>query len=202
MTVINIKKKYIFIANMKTASTLIHKLLKQDKPDLISMRTIYETPIGKHDNYMRIKKYLKTINYEIDDFYIFGFVREPCDRLISCFKHDLNGKYLPYKFQQIYKYDLRSFVSYIIYNQEKHFRSFKYMFCNEQGRLPDNLHIFKYEDLIKIIPSIFSKFNIYYPNNLPVINPAKNNITFDLPKNIKDLIKKRYRDDWKYYNSY
>ena len=48
MTVISLRKKYIFIANMKTASTTIHHLLKKDNPDIISFHIESEENISKN----------------------------------------------------------------------------------------------------------------------------------------------------------
>ena len=60
MTIIDLKAKYIFIANPKTGSTSVHRFLanKYHKNNelhnnanstLIAMKTIYSKPIGKHD---------------------------------------------------------------------------------------------------------------------------------------------------------
>lgn len=199
MTVINLKKKYIFIANMKTASTTIHYLLKKDNPDLISMKSVKTKPIGKHDNYNKIKFFLKTHNLNIDNFYIFGFIREPCDRMQSCFNHDITGNYLLRKYGLIYGYNIQSLTSYVNYGLEQHFQPFKYMFCNKNGILPTNVHIFKYEELDKSINNIFNKFNIPKPNKLPNINKSNIETNYIFDNKLKEVIKKRYPDDWSYY---
>jgi hypothetical protein len=199
MTVISLRKKYIFIANMKTASTTIHHLLKKDNPDIISFKSVHTKPIGKHDNYIKIKNYLKYLNYNIDDFYIFGFIREPSDRLISCFKHDIKGNYINKKYGLHLGLNQNSLSFYIENGLEQHFRPFKFMFCNENGYLPNNVKIFKYENLSNAINEIFNNINIKIPNKIPMKNNSKLKIRLSINNSLSNIIKNRYKFDCEKY---
>ena len=195
MTIIDFKYKYIFIANMKTASTSIHDYYKNylSNNNITSKESINVKPIGKHDTYQDIKRYLDKLKIDINDFYIFGFVRDPVKRIKSCFLYEYKNKY--------HKYLLNNseFNKYIRNNGEKHFWPVYKVFYNENLKLPNNVHIFKMENLyesIKIInKSIGFKdldIKIKIMNSTPV-----NNLIIE-PVEL-EILKKRYKSDFTYY---
>jgi hypothetical protein len=149
MTIIDYSKKYIFISNMKTASTYINNIFAEFKPDILLDTCVNEyKSIGKHSSYLKLKQFLKEINYDINDFYIFFFIREPVSRLISCFNYEtLNRRKEILKW---YKYPWKNnqsdFEKYI-HIKSHHFRTVNQMLFDENGKIPNNVDIYKYENL-------------------------------------------------------
>lgn len=211
MTIISFHYKYIFIANPKTGSTSIHDLLskKYTKPgDIIAKKSIHEKPIGKHDTYEKIKQYLTEKNQNIDDFYIFSFIREPFKRLISSFNYELNCGYYKLKVQN----PLVDFTeNFLNPNIRKHFSPniFKeYFYCN--NTLPSNLYIYKIEEVIKFSQDIKEKCAISISKEqIPHIHQSKKIINPTVPDLIKLLSKEKlnelyhlYEDDFKEYYTF
>ena len=124
MTIIDFNKKFIFIANKKTGSTSLHSYFKKHLSNnfIYSIESINDNPLGKHDSYLDIKNFLSDININIDTFYIFGFVRDPIDRIKSCYKYE---KYRNFKYLQNFKLNSDDFNKYITLNLTTHFDFYK-----------------------------------------------------------------------------
>tara|TARA_R100001163_G_scaffold55763_1_gene43312 strand:- start:4636 stop:5208 length:573 start_codon:yes stop_codon:yes gene_type:complete len=69
--IVDLDKKYVFVAIAKTACTSIHRRMGYDKDPV---------PEIYHMSMRDIKK-----SYEVENFYKFAFVRNPYDRLVSAF---------------------------------------------------------------------------------------------------------------------
>lgn len=195
MTIIDRKSKYIFIANKKTGSTSIHRFLakKYEKNNelssnrshaLISMKTIFDRPIGKHDTYLQIKQFINSHKKygNINDYFIFGFIREPCDRLLSSYK---------YEGQKI------GFEQYVKNNMTKHFHPVPVVFHNRK-RLPPNVHIYKLEELDKSMIEICRRLKLTY-KPLSVCNKTSKKRKPNVTNNMKNIIYKKYPIDAKHY---
>jgi hypothetical protein len=198
MTIINLKKKYIFISNKYCYPQMINNILYQDGYD-----SCYN---GIGMNYVQLKKILEKKNINIDEFYIFGFIRDPIDRLLECFKNDYRKNIFLKKYGIIFGYNIQSFITYVSYNYDIDFNNFEFMFHNQEGELSQNINIFKYENIIESLIEIFNKININYDvleykKNIKlqcnkIIPPNE----FNIPKLTTILIKQKYKYDCKYYN--
>ena len=56
---------------MKCATTTIHGIFQKLNPTILSKDSVFTKPIGKHDNYKKIKIYLNSIGEDINNYYIF-----------------------------------------------------------------------------------------------------------------------------------
>ena len=90
---LSLNRRFIFVANLKTASSAIEAALSP-KADI----RFTQTQFGKHDplsvisqKYAWVKRY---VPYE--DFYVFAVIRDPVDHLLSLYnshqKDEFNGK--------------------------------------------------------------------------------------------------------------
>ena len=197
MTIIDFEKKFIFIANKKTGSSSIHKYYKifLSKNRIFSTFSIFSKPIGKHDTYLEIKKYLDKKKININDFYIFGFIRDPITRIKSSFLYEKKD------YQHNYNLNNFDFNYYIKKGEEKHFHSINEVFYNEQNKLPNNVHIFKLENIensIKIINKAIGKKNNNM-NTLKVFNATEKKNLIIKPYTLL-ILKNRYKTDFEYYN--
>lgn len=200
MTIIDFKRKYIFISNMKTGSTAINIFFKQFNPDIIFNKNISEGGLGKHANYKKIKKYLAKRKFNIDDFYIFFFIREPVSRLISCFNYETLNRTKDLKFWYNYKWEntQKDFEKYIRIKSH-HFRTVDEMIYDENGNIPKNVNIFKYENYDENLNKILRELNLKNTKNILKINVSKTKTKFNISKEIKYKIYDMYKLDADFY---
>jgi len=194
MTIINLKKKYIFLANPKTGSTSVHTLLN-DEESIIRRNSKKEKPFGKHDTYLQVKNYLSSINLNINDFFIFGFIREPIGRMKSVINHLLNSKRKE-EAKTLMKNDWKQFMTYV---EEHLFYSVEKMFFDENNQLPHNVHILKMENMEQELQKIFKVIK----KKRKTCHKNKGQYIFkeQLSDEVINLIKDRFLRDWIYYYS-
>jgi hypothetical protein len=79
---LSLSKKFIFVANVKTASSSIEKALGGRAEIKIS-----QTKFGKHDTLSAIsRKFIWVRRYvPYSDFFVFGVIRDPVDLLLSLY---------------------------------------------------------------------------------------------------------------------
>lgn len=190
MTIISFKYRFIFLANMKCGSTTLHKLLKP-YADLISDISIFQKPIGKHDNARQVKSYIETLGYKWEDFYVFTTIRDPLTRIISCYNFEIQCGYLDPKV------DINKYIKMGQYHE--HFQDIDF-FTN-----PRVNQIIKMEEFDIEIPKLWIKLGLgEFNGQIPVENCTKSKgidqlFTLDQKKNIIELLKKRHPKDYSYY---
>jgi len=90
---LSLNRKFIFVANLKTASTTIEAALGPKSDVRFS-----QTKFGKHDGLTQISHKFQWVKNFIpyDELYIFGVIRDPVDFLLSLYnshqKEDFDGK--------------------------------------------------------------------------------------------------------------
>lgn len=201
MTIIDFNKKYIFISNMKTGSTAINMFFEQFNPDIIFNKNISEGGLGKHANYIKIQKYLEKRKFNIDDFYIFFFIREPVSRLISCFNYEtLNRtKDLKMWYNYEWKNTQKDFEKYIKIKSQ-HFKTVNEMIYDENGKIPKNIHIFKYEDFDQNLNNILKTLNLKPEKKILKANVSKIKTKFIISEEMKHKIYNMYKIDADFYS--
>ena len=92
---LSLSHKFLFIANVKTASSSIERALRS-KAEI----AIGETRFGKHENLSAISRKFAWVRQYVpySEFFVFGVIREPVDWVLSLYnshsKSDFDG--LPY----------------------------------------------------------------------------------------------------------
>jgi len=191
MTIISFRHRFIFLANMKYGSTTFHKLLKP-YADLISDKSIFEKPIGKHDNARQVKSYIESFGYKWSDFYVFTTIRNPFSRIISCYKFEIQCGYLNAN---------TDLIKYIQHGQyHEHFQDINFFIH------PGVNQIIKMEDFHTEIPKLWITLGLgEFTNNIPITNSTTSNtnkiphIKDDIKNKLIQLLKKRHSKDYSYY---
>lgn len=86
---LSLSRKFIFVANLKSASSSVERALGRYAEVKIS-----ETRFGKHDGLSAISKKFAWVHKYVpyDEFFVFGIVRDPVDYILSLYNfHNLEG---------------------------------------------------------------------------------------------------------------
>lgn len=187
MTIISFKKRFIFLANMKCGSTTLHKLLAP-YADIISCQSIFQKPVGKHDNAREVKHFIESLGYQWDDFYVFTTIREPFSRIQSCYNYEIKCGYLN---PQV------SFENFIQKGQYyEHFRDLDYFIK------PGINYIIRMEDFNEELPTLWIRLKLgEFKDQIPKLNTSKSTseLTSEKKKYLIKLLKKRHESDYNYY---
>lgn len=195
MTIINFQKKYIFINNPQTGSEFMCNLLLAHHPESHLIKKYKQTNFSQDDNFMSLKKYLDSLNIDIKDFYIFGFVRNPVTRIQSCYLAEHH-----YQFSNVRNLKLNSqdFNYYIKFDLNLSFHGMDTVFLDQRYQIPSNVYIFKIEQLSKYWELITSKVDLP-PLPIPTIKEKRSGIDFFLRPQEAILLRRLYPIDWYYY---
>jgi hypothetical protein len=93
---LSLNHKFIFVANVKTASTSIEAALQS-----FAEVRIRKTEFGKHNPLTVISRKFDWVRRYVpyDEFFVFGVIREPVDHLLSLYnahsREDLRGSAVP-----------------------------------------------------------------------------------------------------------
>ncbi len=187
--IISHTKKLIFIHVHRTAGTSLRNVLIRKIDDYIDVSPQHSNAITLENDFFD--------NY--NDYYIFGFTRNPWERIFSWYSLiELNNqKSLAeerIRFEKFIEYDHASDFRTIFF----HYNSLDY-FTNKKGEFI-GAKIFRYEHLNKEIKTIVNQFNLQ-ASEIPNINNAS-------PKNYKEyytdksrnLIAEKCKKDIDYFN--
>lgn len=172
---------------MKCGSTTLHQLLAP-YADVISCQSIFQKPVGKHDNARQIKRYVESQGYQWDDFYVFTTIRDPLSRIRSCYNYETQCGYLSPEV---------SFEDFILKGQYyEHFRDLDYF------TKPNVQQVIKMEDFSEEIPKLWSKLGLgEFKGQIPKLNCSNpnSNSGSDKKKYLIQLLQKRHPSDYVYY---
>ena len=189
MSEISHSKKFVFIANPKTASTSVAAVLRQAFPGEL----VKDPPVGAmglHSNYLGLRTYLQREGYNIDEYFVFGFLRHPLTRISSAHFHQKNADTYPHTgyINPIKDKDIEFYIKWLgaqknpsskrlAIGDESNvllFRKLNYMFYDESGKLPSNVFIYKTEEIEARIPEILKTIDPihspFYNKKIPVKN--------------------------------
>ena len=184
MTLINFRRKYIFIYNHQTGCDNIYQYIKSN----------HNVCIKKYKNYIDIKKYLDSLNININDFYILGFIRNPVTRIASCYLSEYNQRLSNVKYLSL---NSKDFNFYIIKELTLSFLGIEDVFFGHEKQFLSNVHIFKIEDLSKDWKIISSKLGL---DGISVSLFSEDIYhQFNLSPKAALTLKKKYPLDWFFY---
>lgn len=192
MTLISYKYKFIFLANMKCASTTIHKLLQDicEEKYIVSKK---EKPLGRHDNAYKVKKYIESKGYNWEDFFVFTTIRNPYGRIVSC-----------YKYEKLLKRVLPNFKQYVLRNLflEEHFIDINNFIKDEESEelLVNKENIIKVENIDIELKKIIEKLELPISfDKLLKWNNTKEENTYTYDEHMMYHLKKQKISDFSYY---
>jgi hypothetical protein len=87
---ISLSKKFVFVANLKTASTAIEKVLRP-----YAELALVESRFGKHQPFRQIEGRYAALLRMIDpaELFVFGVMRDPVDYMISLYNSHMHPKF-------------------------------------------------------------------------------------------------------------
>ena len=85
--VISHKDKWIFLANPKCASSTLNVILKKQEEVVV-----YDSADVNHMRYVECKQFLANQGLNIDAYFVFSFVRNPWDKIVSFYKWILRNQ--------------------------------------------------------------------------------------------------------------
>jgi hypothetical protein len=181
--------KIIFIHVHRTGGTAFSNILKQKLVDNFDV-------LSQHSNTKTLEpEFFKKYN----DYYIFGFTRNPWERILSWYslihfndQKDLIGERI--RFENFIESDSASNFT----TQSFHYNALDY-FTNYKDELMVD-KIFHYENIDKDIKSLFHQFNLDL-TEFPVVNATKvkSYRDFYTDKSV-NLIEQKCKKDIQYFN--
>lgn len=194
MTIISFSKKYIFIENHETGSEIIRKHLNKYDSEQATHNYIYLESVGPGRNYISVKNYLDLRQININDFYIFGFIRNPITRIASCYQHEYAKKMSNVKDLNL---NSKDFNLYIKKDLNLYFNGLDTVFYNHERKIPPNVHIFEIEKIKQEWSQIRTKLGL--KNTLvPHLNLTSED-TYYLEPSTAIAIREKYPFDWDFY---
>ena len=164
---ISFTHKFIFIANVKTASSAIEELLMRH-----AQIAIRQTKFGKHDTLSQIsQKFLWIRRYvPYSDFFVFGVVRDPVEWALSLYNSHTKPEFdgLPYSTKDVpFSRFLREGV-----NTRWQMRRQRQFFMDEHERFRTS-HVIDYANLADELPILCERLGMACPGLRPVnVSPS------------------------------
>ena len=187
---LSLSHKFLFIANVKTASSSIERALRS-KAEI----AIGETRFGKHENLSAISRKFAWVRQYVpySEFFVFGVIREPVDWVLSLYnshsKSDFDG--LPYSTKGVPFDDfLREGVEKRWQMRPQHLR-----FTDEHARFRVN-HLLDFDKLEQDFPRLSERLGLG-ALALARINPSPDVLTRgDLRRRQIKFIEERFAADY------
>jgi hypothetical protein len=170
---IGLTRRFIFIANMKTASTAIEQALRP-----VSEIVISEAPFDRHVSFATIEHRFRWIFEQIprDQFTIFGIMRDPIDFLVSLYNSHTHRSFrivYPHLYTGNLSFD--QFLAKWCEQNADQLASQHSRFIDNNGAIAAN-YIVSYGRLKKGLRHIASRIDAPELLNLPMVNVSNHRI--------------------------
>lgn len=170
---LSLTKKFLFIANLKTASTSIERVLSP----YAEIRLV-QARFGKHQNFSefaeRFKWILSCVN--VHDLFIFGVMRDPTDYVLSLYNSHRLDQFRDNPKLYTGDMDFARFITEWVPKNADQLRPQFTRFCGVEGRVIANL-IISYDRLAEGLRIVAQKLDTNELLNLPRANSSPPAIT-------------------------
>jgi hypothetical protein len=179
----SLTKKFLFIANLKTASTSIERVLAPH-----AEIRLMQSRFGKHQSFSdfaeRFKWILGCIN--VHDLFIFGVMRDPVDYVVSLYNSHRVEQFQTTPKLYTGDMDFKRFLAEWVPKNADQLRPQFARFTGVEGRVVANL-IISYDKLREGLEIVANKLDVKELLNLPQINMSPPTVTRDdlLPEQIQ-----------------
>jgi hypothetical protein len=180
---LSLTKKFLFIANLKTASTSIERVLGPH-----SEIRLTQSRFGKHMLFSefaeRFKWILNTVN--INELFIFGVMRDPTDYAISLYNSHREERFRNTPKLYTGNMDFGQFITDWVPKNADQVRPQFSRFTSAEGRIVANLLI-SFDKLAQGMEILAGRLQVKELRNLPKVGPSPPGITRDdlTPEQIK-----------------
>lgn len=189
---LSLTKKFLFLANLKTASTSIERVLGPH----CELR-LNQSRFGKHQSFSefaeRFKWLLACVN--VNDLFIFGVMRDPVEYVLSIYNSHKRDVFRDTPRLYTGEMDFGQFISQWAPRNADQLRQQYLRFTSAEGRLVTNLLI-SYDRLEDGLALVADRFNVPELKNIPKMNVSpRGAVREDLaPEQISWIEQKFQRD--------
>lgn len=189
---LSLTKKFLFIANLKTASTSIERVLSGH----CELRLTH-SPFGKHQSFVefaeRFRWMLSITN--IEDLFVFGVIRDPVDFTLSLYNSHKREQFKENAKLYTGDMDFARFITQWVPRNADQLKNQYLRFVSAEGRLITNLLI-SYDKLDAGLEMVANKIGVPEITKLPRANTSPEGIKReDLTREQIDWIEARFRRD-------
>jgi hypothetical protein len=172
---LSLTKKFLFIANLKTASTSIERVLSS----YAEIRLV-ESRFGKHQSFSefsdRFKWLLSCVN--VRDLFIFGVMRDPADYVLSLYNSHRVEQFRHTPKLYTGDMDFARFITEWVPRNGDQLRPQFARFVSAEGRVVTNL-IISYDRLAEGLAIVADRLDTQELRNLPRVNPSPSQLMRD-----------------------
>lgn len=177
---LSLSKKFLFIANLKSASTSIERVLAQH-----AELRLMQSNFGKHQSFVDFAERFKWMVglIDINELFIFGVMRDPVEYVLSIYNSHKSDTFK--NNQRLYtgNMDFAQFISVWVPKNADQLRPQVTRFVSADGRIAANLLI-SFDKLQEGLDLVAKKINVPELKNLPKLNESppgttRNDLTRD-----------------------
>lgn len=189
---LSLSKKFLFIANLKTASTSIERVLAPH-----SELRLTQANFGKHQTFVEISErfrwLLNVVN--IEDIFVFGVIRDPVDFVLSLYNSHKREQFKDNPRLYTGNMTFDQFITQWVPKNADQLKSQHVRFIGSEGRLITNLLI-SYDKLEAGLELVAKQIGVPDLVKLPKANASPAGAARDeLSKQQIDWIEARFRRD-------
>jgi hypothetical protein len=193
---IGLKRKFVFVANLKTASSAIEEVLKP-----LSEIAISDSQFGKHLAFADIEQRFSWVFEHIprQEFFVFGIMRDPIDFIISLYNSHANTDF---KFMHPHLYtgamDFDEFLSRWCDDNRDQIRPQYLKFLDHNGWIAPDL-IISYRRLARGLAYVSRRIGAPTLRTMPPINVSQGLLArYRLSRKQRAWIADTYADDQRF----
>jgi hypothetical protein len=189
---LSLNRKFLFIANLKTASTSIERVLAP----FCELR-LTQANHGKHQSFVEIAERFRWLLgcTHVEDLFIFGIIRDPVDYVLSLYNSHKRDQFKTNA--KLYTGDMNfeQFIAQWVPKNADQLKNQHLRFVSAEGRLVTNLLI-SFDKLEAGLEIVANKVGAPDLLTLPKANASPSGMTRnDLTKEQIDWIESRFRRD-------
>lgn len=189
---LSLSKKFLFIANLKTASTSIERVLSGH----CELRLTH-SPYGKHQSFVefaeRFRWMLSLTN--IEDLFVFGVIRDPVDYTLSLYNSHKREQFKDNAKLYTGDMDFARFITQWVPRNADQLKNQYLRFVSAEGRLITNFLI-SYDKLSEGLEVVAQKIGVPDLTKLPRANASPEGTKReDLTREQIEWIEGRFRRD-------
>jgi len=189
---LSLNKKFLFIANLKTASTSIERVLAP----YCELR-LTQANHGKHQSFVEVAERFRWLLgcTNIEDLFVFGVIRDPVDFVLSLYNSHKRDQFKGNARLYTGGMDFDQFIAQWVPKNADQLKNQHVRFVSSEGRLITNLLI-SYDKLHEGLEIVANKIGTPDLLKLPKANASPEGLTrADLTKEQTDWIEARLRRD-------
>lgn len=189
---LSLTKKFLFVANLKTASTAIERVLAPH-----SELRLTQSQFGKHQSFAEFAERFRWLLgvAGIEDLFIFGVIRDPVDFVLSIYNSHRREQFKDNPRLYTGDMDFARFVAQWVPRNADQLKNQYLRFVSTEGRLITNLLI-SYDELDAGLEVVANRLGVPELLKLPRANTSPQGLVREqLTQEQIDWVEARFRKD-------